>query len=367
MASNKVRLTKQVQGVLPVAQSGTELSSFTDGQLLIGNSSTGKLNAATLTAGANIQITNGNGVAQVGTTIQPKVALSLMGGRLSFTTSPIMVNNVPRTSATTLYYPAYTGCSACLYYSGAWKMYALPSSPILSYSMSGLIASAVYDIWLYAVDATTCALDVTQWTNTTTRAVALDKQDGVLVKSGDPTRRYIGSIRMSPTNGQSEWIILTTNSTFQITLSLYNHYNQVPISVTKMIPAASWSYAVGAWRNVNNLVTGALVMNGYSTSMVLYGSLRYSTTQFRGYLSIMYNTTVATYTRMGFGFDANVTGMSGQAQIMKAQAGYYGLALPIGYSVTSLMEFGGTGYTGSSGVSVTGGGETAGLIGIVTM
>ena len=41
-----------------VANGGTGQSSYTDGQLLIGNSTTGLLSAATLTAGTNISITN---------------------------------------------------------------------------------------------------------------------------------------------------------------------------------------------------------------------------------------------------------------------------------------------------------------------
>lgn len=43
------------------AQGGTGQTSYTDGQLLIGNTTTGGLNKATLTAGSNVTITNGNG------------------------------------------------------------------------------------------------------------------------------------------------------------------------------------------------------------------------------------------------------------------------------------------------------------------
>jgi hypothetical protein len=46
---------------LAVADGGTGQSSFTDGQLLIGNSTGNTLTKATLTAGTNITITNGNG------------------------------------------------------------------------------------------------------------------------------------------------------------------------------------------------------------------------------------------------------------------------------------------------------------------
>jgi hypothetical protein len=43
----------------------TDTTAFTDGQLLIGDSSTGLLNKATLTAGTNVTITNGNGSIEI--------------------------------------------------------------------------------------------------------------------------------------------------------------------------------------------------------------------------------------------------------------------------------------------------------------
>lgn len=51
-----------VTGVLPVANGGTGSGSYTDGQLLIGNTASGNtLTKATLTAGSGISITNGGG------------------------------------------------------------------------------------------------------------------------------------------------------------------------------------------------------------------------------------------------------------------------------------------------------------------
>ena len=54
-------LSTGVTGTLPVANGGTGQTTYTDGQLLIGNTATGGLSKATLTAGTNITITNGNG------------------------------------------------------------------------------------------------------------------------------------------------------------------------------------------------------------------------------------------------------------------------------------------------------------------
>jgi hypothetical protein len=56
-----VSLTADVSGTLPVANGGTGQTTYTDGQLLIGNTSGNTLTKATLTAGTNVTITNGNG------------------------------------------------------------------------------------------------------------------------------------------------------------------------------------------------------------------------------------------------------------------------------------------------------------------
>lgn len=58
-------LTTGVTGTLPFGNGGTGQTSYTDGQLLIGNTATGGLSKATLTAGTNITITNGNGTIQI--------------------------------------------------------------------------------------------------------------------------------------------------------------------------------------------------------------------------------------------------------------------------------------------------------------
>lgn len=65
---NTVSLTAGVNGTLPVANGGTGQTSYTDGQLLIGNTSGNTLTKATLTAGTGISITNGNGSISIAAT-----------------------------------------------------------------------------------------------------------------------------------------------------------------------------------------------------------------------------------------------------------------------------------------------------------
>jgi hypothetical protein len=67
--SDNIKITGgEISGLdlpLPVASGGTGQSSFTDGQLLIGNSSGNTLTKATLTQGANITITNAAGAITI--------------------------------------------------------------------------------------------------------------------------------------------------------------------------------------------------------------------------------------------------------------------------------------------------------------
>lgn len=55
-------------GTLGVANGGTGQTSYTDGQLLIGNSTGSTLNKATLTAGSGVSITNGSGSITISAT-----------------------------------------------------------------------------------------------------------------------------------------------------------------------------------------------------------------------------------------------------------------------------------------------------------
>lgn len=57
-----------ITGTATVAQGGTGQTTYTDGQLLIGNSSGNTLSKATLTAGTNITVTNGNGTIEIAST-----------------------------------------------------------------------------------------------------------------------------------------------------------------------------------------------------------------------------------------------------------------------------------------------------------
>lgn len=70
--------TTLTAGTLPIAAGGTAHTSYTDGQILIGKSSDGSLEKATLTQGTGITITNGSGAITI-TNAAPDQTVSLTG------------------------------------------------------------------------------------------------------------------------------------------------------------------------------------------------------------------------------------------------------------------------------------------------
>ena len=82
--------TADITGTLGVANGGTGQTSFTDGQLLIGNTTGNTLTKTTLTAGSGVTITNGSGaitVAFTGPGAGSVTSVDVSGGTTGLTTS----------------------------------------------------------------------------------------------------------------------------------------------------------------------------------------------------------------------------------------------------------------------------------------
>lgn len=79
---------------LPVNSGGTGQSTFTDGQLLIGNTTGNTLTKAVLTAGANITITNGTGSISIEVSGLGTMAFQNVGASGSFTSGDLIPKTV---------------------------------------------------------------------------------------------------------------------------------------------------------------------------------------------------------------------------------------------------------------------------------
>ena len=99
--------------------------------------------------------------------------------------SPVADSN----DTTTVYWTPYTGNRIGLYDGTRWKIHTTAE---ISLALGTMTSGIPYDVFVYD-NAGTKTLEKVAWTNTTTRATALVRQDGVWCKTGALTRRYVGT------------------------------------------------------------------------------------------------------------------------------------------------------------------------------
>ena len=174
------------------------------------------------------------------------VVKDVCNGRLTLETA-VPVSTTDQSAKTTLYFTPFKGNQIGLYSGSAWNVRTFAE---LSLSLAAYTASKPYDIFAYD-NAGTVTLESLVWTNPTTRATALTLQDGVLVKTGATTRRYIGTIYVNASGGQ-------TDDTAAIR-SVFNYYNRVPRQLAKHDSTASWSTGT-SWQSARAQASNAVTV-----------------------------------------------------------------------------------------------------------
>ncbi len=162
-------------------------------------------------------------------------------GRMTLTTGvPYTASDVE--GVTDIYFTPYHGNQIGLYDGAEWQVVTFTEKTL---DISAATASKPYDLFGY-LDSGTLALESLVWTDGSTRATALTTQDGVLVKSGDPTRRYLGSFYV---NGDGE-----TNDADHSRL-IQNYYHKRKKNI-KTVQATAHSYTTATTRawNANTTV-----------------------------------------------------------------------------------------------------------------
>lgn len=221
-------------GTLAVGRGGTGITTTpSNGFIPIGNGT--NYTAAAITAGTGITVTNGSGSITIASSAS--VDNGTCQGRLAFASgTPVPTTN---TDASTIVYTPYVGNRIALYSGGAWSVLTFSSA---SLDISALSQTPGYDVWAYN-NSGTVTLDYTAWSSSTARSTQLAYQDGVLVKNGDATRRYIGSFYKSTATN--------TPSTVQQRY-LWNYYNRVAFDMFSQEGGASHTYSTATWRQWNN-------------------------------------------------------------------------------------------------------------------
>lgn len=177
----------------------------------------------------------------------------IVQGRLTLETG-VPVSVTDQNTKDTVYLAPYAGNRIALYNGFFWEILSFTQKSI----QLGPGAAIPYDFFAYN-NAGVVALEAVAWTNATTRATALAVQDGVLVKSGALTRRYIGSGYSEVSTGDNS---LFTDSERQ--RHLYNYYNRVnrPIGVRET--TNTWTYTTATFRQANGAAGNQVeIMNGW--------------------------------------------------------------------------------------------------------
>ena len=196
--------------------------------------------SATLAAGTGITLSTVGGVTTIAVSGSVAASIGVNDFRLTLE-SGVPVSATDQLAKTTVYCtPGGQGNQIDLYdaagvptrYTAAQFSIALPAA-----------ASQLYDVFAYA-NAGAPALELLAWTNDTTRATALTlATTGVWTKTGDLTRRYVGSVRTTTAAGQSEDSLVKRY--------LWNACNRVRRPMTRQESATSWTYSSTTVRQAN--------------------------------------------------------------------------------------------------------------------
>jgi hypothetical protein len=176
------------------------------------------------------------------------------GGRLTTVSGdPVPTDASARTN---IYYSPYLHDKVRLYDGTRWKQYTFST---VSLAIGTLTANLPYDVFLYD-NSGTLTLELSAWTNDTTRATDVIRQDGVRVKSGATTRLYLGCFRTTSTTEFED----TSTKRF-----LWNEYNRVPRVLNRQDTTNSWTYNTATYRQANASTSNQVeVLTGDSNLLI---------------------------------------------------------------------------------------------------
>jgi len=255
------------------------------------------------------------------------VPVGTANGRLTLVSgTPVMTTS--QTAKTTLYYTPHEGNQIALFSGGAWELLSFSEA---SLGLSGFAANKNFDIFGYSSGGT-LTLEAVEWTNDSTRAVALAQQDGVWCKTGAPARRYLGTIRTTGVTGQCEFSF--GGDAAAANLFVWNESNRVFVPTMIHDTTNSWTYGnVGAWRAANN-------SSNYRANVVIGRKLEALTATYQAFISTAASTAGAanigvnsTTARSGFG--AYATGGNAGEVLSASWSGF----LEPGFSFISAIEY----------------------------
>lgn len=173
------------------------------------------------------------------------VDVGLCNGRISaHATSAVPTSDV--SSSTSVFFIPYNGNKISLFDgTGTWATFKFGIISVACPSTS----SIPFDVFAYN-NAGVVALETATWTNASSRATGITLQDGVLVKVGALTRRYLGTCCTIATPGNIE-------DTFARRF-VWNYYNRLTRPMKVVESTDTWTYSSATFRQANNNVANQL-------------------------------------------------------------------------------------------------------------
>jgi hypothetical protein len=214
--------------------------------------------AITLLAGESLEYVEGQGFRVYDATGQPKVGQYAVDPttntfRLTgVTATPVMT--AESSSLSTIYLAQYKGNSIALYDGTYWQLSQPTSEPSLA--VTGRTTDLPFDIFAY-LSSGTVTLEFLDWSSATARVTGLTRVNGVWTKTGDSTRRYLGTCR-ARSSTTYHWITQGDGASAPTKLDLWNVDNRVEIGFKHIDSTNSWAYTTATIRQANGTTNNQL-------------------------------------------------------------------------------------------------------------
>jgi|SRR5689334_4207846 len=254
----------------------------------------------------------------------------------------VPVSTTDQTGKTTVYLTPYTGNRLALFNGTSWGLYSLAADKSLA--LGTLTSGKNYDVFAYDSSGTVTLELSAAWTNDTTRADALTTQDGILVKSGALTRRYLGTLRTTSTTTTEDSGGYTGTTQVGAKRFLWNYSNRVRRPLFVKDTTNTWSYTTNTVRVANGAtaplncveyVTGDASLTVQAAFYALVGLSGNSARGARTGIGLDSSTTIS-----GFSVESYVTSAT---PINAASVNTYGGSPGLGYHFLSMLEAGSDG------------------------
>lgn len=186
-------------------------------------------------------------------TYQPQ---GICDGRLTLE-SGVRISTSDQTAKTSVYLTPYGGNLVALHDGTSWKLNTFTERTL---ALGTITSGKNYDVFLYDNSGTlTLELSAAWNSDNVTRTDALTTQDGIYVKSGATTRRYVGTIRTTST---------TTTEDSATKRFVWNAQNRVMRPLLVKDATSSWTYGTASYRqaraNAANQVEVVVGLSGES-------------------------------------------------------------------------------------------------------